>query len=49
MTISGVKKILNTGNSNKLDEISNKSIRTNNLKNKISNISQIVKSLKKLK
>ena len=49
MTISGVKKLLNTANSNKLDEISNKSIRTDNLRNKISNISQIVKDLKKLK
>ena len=49
MTINGVKKLLNTGSSNELDEISNKSIRTNNLRNKISNISQIVKDLKKLK
>ena len=49
MTISGVKKLLNTNNSNKLDEISNKSIRTDNLRNKISNISQIIKDLKKLK
>ena len=44
-----VKKLLNNANSNKLDEISNKSIRTDNLRNKISNISQIVKDLKKLK
>ena len=49
MTINGVKKILNKGHSNHLDEISNKSIRTDNLRNKISNISQIVKDLKKLK
>ena len=49
MTISGVKKLLNTANSNKLDEISNKSIRTDNLRNKISNISQIIKNIKNLK
>jgi DNA-binding transcriptional MerR regulator len=49
MTINGVKKLLNTRHSNDLDEISNKSIRTNNLRNKISNISKIIKSLKKLK
>ena len=49
MTINGVKKILNKGHSNHLDEISNKSIRTDNLRNKISNISKIVKDLKNLK
>ena len=49
MTINGVKKMLNSSQSNQLDEISNKSIRTNNLRNKISNISQIIKDLKKLK
>ena len=49
MTINGVKKILNTSHSNDLDEISNKSIRTDNLRNKISNISQIIKNLKNLK
>ena len=49
MTINGVKKLLNTGSSNELDEISNKSIRADNLRNKISNISQIAKELKNLK
>ena len=49
MTINGVKKLLNTRHSNNLDEISNKSIRTDNLRNKISNISQIIKDIKKLK
>ena len=49
MTINGVKKLLNTRHSNNLDEISNKSIRTDNLRNKISNISQIIKNLKNLK
>ena len=49
MTIEGVKKILNLGYSNDLDEFSNKTIRLNNLKNNIDNISQIIKDLKKLK
>ena len=49
MTINGVKKLLNSGQSNELDEISNKSITTDNLRNKLTNISQIIKTLKKLK
>ena len=49
MTISGVKKLLNSSKSNDLDEISNKTIRADNLKNKINNISNIIKDLKKLK
>ena len=49
MTINGVKKILNKGDSNHLDEISNESIRTDNLRNKISNISKIIKDLKNIK
>ena len=49
MTINGVKKLLNSSNSNNLDEISNKTIRTDNLKRKIINISKIIKNLKKLK
>ena len=49
MTINGVKKLLISNKSNELDEISNKSIRTDNLRNKISYISQIIKNLKKLK
>jgi len=49
MTINGVKKILNSGRSNNLDEISNKSIRNDNLRNKIKNILNIIKDLKKLK
>mgnify|MGYP001235965486 CR=1 FL=1 len=47
MTINGVKKLLNTSQSNNLDEISNKSISANNLKYKIKKISNIVKELKK--
>tara|TARA_B100000965_G_C19365326_1_gene657839 strand:- start:106 stop:477 length:372 start_codon:yes stop_codon:yes gene_type:complete len=49
MTINGVKKLLDSGQSNELDEISNKSIRTDNLRNKISNISKIIKNLKEIK
>ena len=49
MTINGVKKILDKGYSNHLDEISNESIRADNLRNKISNISKIIKDLKNLK
>ena len=49
MTINGVKKLLNSTNSNDLDEISNKTIRADNLRNKISNISKIIKDLKNLK
>ena len=49
MTINGVKKLLNSSNSNNLDEISNKTIRTDNLKNKINNISKLIRELKNLK
>ena len=47
MTINGVKKILNNGEPLKLDEISNHSIRTDNLRNKLVKISNIIKNLKK--
>ena len=40
LTINGAKKVLNSSNSNELDEISNKTIRTDNLRNKINNISK---------
>ena len=46
MTINGVKKILNNEVSLKLDEIADKSIRTENLKNKLLNISKKLKELK---
>jgi DNA-binding transcriptional MerR regulator len=49
MTINGVKKLLNSSQSNNLDEISNKTIRADNLRNKITNISKIIIDLKKLK
>ncbi len=49
MTINGVKKLLNSTQSNNLDEISNKTIRTDNLKNKITSISKIIKDLKNIK
>ena len=46
MTINGVKKILNNQASLELDEIANKSIRTEKLKNKLKNISYKLKELK---
>ena len=45
MTINGVKKILNNEDSLKLDEIADKSIRTENLKNKLLKISIKLKEL----
>ena len=49
MTINGVKKILNNKEPLKLDETSNNSIKADILRNKLTNISKIIKSLKKLK
>ena len=46
MTINGVKKILNNQDSLKLDEIADKSIKAQNLKNKLVKISKIIKNLK---
>ena len=48
MTISGVKKILNNKEPLKLDETLNNSIKTDILKNKLTNISNIIKSIKKI-
>ena len=49
MTINGVKKILNGEDSLELDEMANNSIKADNLRNKLKNISKIVKNLKNLK
>ena len=49
LTINGVKKILNKEDSLKLDEIADKSIRTENLKNKLLKISKKLKNLKEIK
>ena len=46
MTINGVKKLLSYKDPLKLDEISNQSIRTVNLKSKLIKISNIIKKLK---
>ena len=46
MTINGVKKMLNNEVSLKLDEIADKSIKAENLKNKLTKISKIIKELK---
>ncbi len=51
MTINGVKKLLNNKKSLKLDEFSNNSINVDNIKikNKLKNISNLIKQIKKLK
>jgi len=49
MTINGVKKILNNDDSLKLDEIADKSIKTENFRNKLLKLSNKLKNLKKLK
>ena len=49
MTINGARKLLNKKESNNLDEFLNEPIRTDNLRNKISNISKIIKELKDIK
>ena len=49
MTINGVKKILNSKKTLELDEISNNSIKADNLRNKLVKISKIVKNLKNIK
>ena len=50
MTINGVKKVLNSNKSLKLDEFSNNSINADyNIKNKLTKISNIIKQLKKIK
>ena len=46
MTINGVKKILNSKETLKLDEMSNNSIRTADFRNKLNKISKILKSLR---
>ena len=46
LTINGVRKILNKEDSLKLDEIADKSIKAENLKNKLLNISNKLKELK---
>ena len=50
MTIKGVKKVLNSDRSLKLDELSNNSINVdNNIINKLKKISKILKKIKELK
>ena len=51
MTITGVKKLLNSKKSLKLDEFSNNSISVDNIKikNKLKNISNLIKEIKNLK
>ena len=51
MTINGVKKLLNNDKSLNLDEFRNNPISVNNIKirNKIKNISNLIKQIKKIK
>ena len=49
MTINGVKKVLTGNVSFELDEMANNSIKADNLKNKLTKISNIIKNLKNLK
>ena len=50
MTINGVKKVLNSDKSLKLDELTNNSINTDyNIKIKLKKISDLIKQIKKLK
>ena len=49
LTINGVRKILNKEDSLKLDEIADKSIKAENLKKKLLNISNKIKGLKNIK
>ena len=50
MTNNVSKKVLNTNKSLKLDELPNNSINVNyNIKNKIKNISNLIKQIKKIK
>ena len=50
MTINGVKKVLNSDKSLKLDELPNNSINTDySLKNKLIKISNLIKKIKSLK
>ena len=46
MTINGVKKILDNDETLKLDEMADKSIKAEKLKNKLTKISKIIKTLK---
>jgi len=50
MTINGAKKVLNSNKSLKLDELANNSINAGyNIINKLKNISNLIKQIKKLK
>jgi len=49
MTINGVKRILSCNEPLKLDETLNKSIKADILKDKLENISRLVKNLKNIK
>ena len=49
MTIAGVKRLLDSNKTLKLDELSNDFIKTAELKNKLEKISRLIKYLKSTK
>ena len=50
MTINGAKKVLNSDKPLKLDELTNNSINADyNIKNKLKNISKLIKQIKNFK
>ena len=49
MTINGVQKLLNSSHPNNLDEISNQTIRADNLRTKVTNLKKKIRNLKNLK
>ena len=49
MTINGVRKLLKSKEPLKLDELANNSIKADNIKNKILKLSNLIKSIKKIK
>ena len=49
MTINGVQKLLNSSHPNNLDEISNQTIRADNLRTKVKNLKKKIRNLKNLK
>ena len=49
MTINGVRKLLKSKEPLKLDELANNSIKADNIKNKVLRLSNLIKSIKKIK
>ena len=49
MTINGVRKLLKSKEPLELDELANNSIKADNIKNKVLRLSNLIKSIKKIK